>query len=410
MALRQLGRFAVKQQQTKHINALPLISMRHKSTEHKFDIDATTAFQIHRPQNELGEAFTGPNNYTTATKEELLQMYKLMALIRRFELASDLQYKERKIRGFCHLYSGQEAVCTGIEFAITKEDAIITAYRDHGYQLVRGDTADRTMAELFGKYGGCSKGKGGSMHMYLKEKNFYGGNGIVGAQVPVGAGLAMGLQYKHKLANKDSTKNSTNVAFAMYGDGASNQGQVFEAFNMAKLWKLPVIFVCENNKYGMGTSVQRSSGSTEYYKRGDYIPGIRVDGMDIFAVKEATRYAKEYATTHGPLVMEMETYRYYGHSMSDPGITYRSRDEIQEVRKHRDPIVRMKNRIIEAGIVTEEELKEIDKQIKQEVDASVKFSEESPLPPAHELVTDIYVDKQYTVKGRHAQEIFNVSQ
>jgi pyruvate dehydrogenase E1 component alpha subunit len=332
-----------------------------------------------------------------------------MALIRRFELASDLQYKERKIRGFCHLYSGQEAVCTGLESAVNYDDMIITAYRDHGYQLTRGDTPDRVMAELFGKYGGCSKGKGGSMHMYLKSANFYGGNGIVGAQVPVGAGLALGLQYLNRLKNKDATDNGDNVAFAMYGDGAANQGQVFEAFNMAKLWKLPVIFVCENNKYGMGTSVARSSGSTDYYTRAGYLPGIRVDGMDIFAVREATRYAKEFATKKGPLVMEMETYRYYGHSMSDPGITYRSREEINEVRTHKDPIVRLKARMIEVGVATEEQLKAIDKEVKEEVDRSVKFSIESPLPPAEELVKDILAGEAYTVKGRTVDEVFHVA-
>jgi len=388
------------------------ITVRHmasKSEGIKFDIDTKAAFTLYRPDNELGAEFTGPNDHTYATKDELFKMYRLMALIRRFELASDLQYKERKIRGFCHLYSGQEAVCTGLESAVTYEDMIITAYRDHGYQLTRGDTADRVMAELFGKYGGCSKGKGGSMHMYLKSANFYGGNGIVGAQVPVGAGLALGLQYLNRLKNKDATDNGNNVAFAMYGDGAANQGQVFEAFNMAKLWKLPVIFVCENNKYGMGTSVARSSGSTDYFTRAGYLPGIRVDGMDIFAVREATRYAKEFATKKGPLVMEMETYRYYGHSMSDPGITYRSREEINEVRTHKDPIVRLKARMIETGVATEEDLKRIDKEVKEEVDRSVKFAIESPLPPADELVKDILVDPSYVVKGRTVDEVFHVT-
>jgi pyruvate dehydrogenase E1 component alpha subunit len=371
---------------------------------HKFTIDTKKAYNIYTPENYQGE-LGAPEGVVNLSKQECLDLYRMMALIRRFELASDQQYKQRQIRGFCHLYSGQEAICVGMEKAITKKDAIITAYRDHGYQICRGGTAESTMGELMGKYNGCSKGKGGSMHMYLAENNFYGGNGIVGAQVPVGAGLALAIQYEAKVINK---KDVEHVSFSCYGDGAANQGQVFEAYNMAKLWNLPAIFVCENNKYGMGTSVQRSSALTEYYKRGQYIPGIRVDAMDILAVIDACKWAKNYATKNGPLVMEMETYRYYGHSMSDPGITYRSKEEIQEVRKHRDPIIRFKDRIVSAGLTTEEELKKIDDEIKKEIDEATEKALAAPLPPSEELVKDILTDSHYTVKGRTAVENYSV--
>jgi pyruvate dehydrogenase E1 component alpha subunit len=380
------------------------VLVRNVST-HKFSIDSKKAYQIYTPENFQGD-LGAPEGVVNLTKEECLELYRWMTLIRRFELVSDQQYKQRNIRGFCHLYSGQEAICVGMEKAITKEDCVITAYRDHGYQLLRGGSVESTMGELVGRYNGCSKGKGGSMHMYLVENNFYGGNGIVGAQVPVGAGLALALHYEAKVINKSEVKN---VTFSCYGDGAANQGQVFEAFNMAKLWNIPSIFVCENNKYGMGTSVQRSSASTDYYKRGQYIPGIRVDAMDIFAVIDACKWAKNYALKNGPLVMEMETYRYYGHSMSDPGITYRSKDEIQEVRKHRDPIHRFKDRIVGDKVVTEEELKKIDDDVRSQVDEAIEKTLATPLPPSDELAKDIYVDKHYTVKGRTAIETYNVS-
>jgi pyruvate dehydrogenase E1 component alpha subunit len=229
-------------------------------------------------------------------------------------MAADKLYKEKKIRGFCHLSIGQEAVATGIEHAVTKDDQIITAYRCHGFAHLRGGSVKSIIAELLGRRDGIAYGKGGSMHMFAKS--FFGGNGIVGAQVPVGAGIAFAMKYMGR----------PNTTFALYGDGASNQGQVFEAYNMAKLWDIPVVFACENNKYGMGTSAARSSALTEYYKRGQYIPGLRVNGMDVLAVKQASAFAKEYTVSgKGPLVMEFVTYRYGGHSMSDPGTTYRVR-------------------------------------------------------------------------------------
>jgi pyruvate dehydrogenase E1 component alpha subunit len=318
-------------------------------------------------------------------------------LFRKFEIAADNAYKERKIRGFLHLYNGQEAVCQGMESEITKDDMVITAYRDHCHQIARGGTPETTMEELMGKSNGCSKGKGGSMHMYLKKGNFYGGNGIVGAQVAVGTGLAYGLKYSNK----------KNVAIALYGDGASNQGQVFESYNMAALWNLPIIYVCEDNKYGMGTAISRSSATTDYYIRGQYFPGIKVDGNDIFSVMEATRYAKEWALENGPIILHMNTYRYYGHSMSDPGISYRSRDEVSKMRSERDPILLMGKQLIEKNILSEKEQEEIDLYYKNYM---IKVSEDannSKLPDEKEFITDVYADDSYEIKGVNFEQIYH---
>lgn len=313
------------------------------------------------------------------------------------EMAADRLYKEKKIRGFCHLSTGQEAVATGIEHAITKQDDIITAYRCHGYALMRGASVKSIIGELLGRREGIAYGKGGSMHMFAP--GFYGGNGIVGAQVPVGAGLAFAHKYN---GNK-------NVSLALYGDGASNQGQVFEAFNMAKLWNLPVLFGCENNKYGMGTSANRSSALTDYYKRGQYIPGLKVNGMDVLAVKAAVQYAKAHAVAgNGPLVLEYLTYRYGGHSMSDPGTTYRTREEIQRMRSTNDPIAGLKTKLIEWNVVTEDELKEVDKKARADVDAEVKEAEAMVPPPADAktLFEDIYVrgSEPMWMRGRTVDE------
>lgn len=269
-----------------------------------------------------------------------------------------------------------------MEAALDKEDAIITAYRCHGFALMRGGTVHSILAELLGKSTGISKGKGGSMHMFANQ--FYGGNGIVGAQVPVGAGIAFTQKYEKRM----------NCTFALYGDGAANQGQIFEVYNMAGLMKLPVVFVCENNQYGMGTSMERSSASTDYYKRGgDYIPGLRVDGMDVLAVREAVRFAKNYVLNNGPLVMELVTYRYQGHSMSDPGTTYRSREEIQQMRSTRDTIKLVHSQLIDNKMATEEELKSLEIKIRAEVDEATVQAKADPYPELKELTTDIYSEQ-----------------
>ncbi|TIA02460.1 pyruvate dehydrogenase E1, alpha subunit [Aureobasidium pullulans] len=345
-----------------------------------------------------------PPSFTLkTTKKELKQMYYDMVAMRRMEMAADRLYKEKKIRGFCHLSTGQEAVAVGIEHGITKEDSVITAYRCHGFAMMRGASVKSIIGELLGRREGIAYGKGGSMHMFTK--GFYGGNGIVGAQVPVGAGLAFADQYQGK----------KNVSISLYGDGASNQGQVFEAYNMAKLWNLPVIFACENNKYGMGTAANRSSALTEYYKRGQYIPGLKINGMDVLACKQAVAFGKQWAAEgNGPLVYEFVTYRYGGHSMSDPGTTYRTREEIQRMRSTQDPIAGLKQKILDWEVASESELKSIDKQARESVDAEVKEAEAMPPPDATPkiLYEDIYVrgSEPEFLRGRIPEENFYYEQ
>lgn len=323
-----------------------------------------------------------PSTTISTSKEELQKFFKLMYKMRRMEIAADMMYKAKYIRGFCHLYDGQEAVLVGMEAALTYKDSIITSYRDHCTHLGRGGTVLEVMAELMGKANGATKGLGGSMHMYKVENRFYGGCGIVGAQVPLGAGLG----YAHKY-RKDGS-----VAVTMYGDGAANQGQIFEAFNMAALWNLPVLFVCENNHYGMGTSDIKGAKSAKFYTRGDYMPGIQIDGMDALAVKQGTAYAKEYAVKNGPIILEMDTYRYHGHSMSDPGSTYRTRDEISSMRTQRDPIEHIRKLLLSHELIDPAELKRIEKGIKKEVDAAVEEAKKGPLPKEEQLWKNIYVD------------------
>jgi pyruvate dehydrogenase E1 component alpha subunit len=294
------------------------------------------------------------------------------------------------------LSTGQEAVAAGMEAAITRDDSIITAYRCHGFTYTRGQTPKAILAELMGRVAGTSLGKGGSMHMFAHE--FYGGNGIVGAQVPIGAGIALAHKYRNKKA----------MCFSMYGDGAANQGQVFEAYNMAKLWDLPVVFVCENNKYGMGTADKRAAASIKYFTRGDYIPGIRVNGMDVISVRQGCEYARDWTLSgKGPLVMELVTYRYGGHSMSDPGTTYRTREEIQHMRSTSDPITGLKDKLLSNGLATEEELKKIDKQIKADIDQAVAEAKASPEPELSELFTEIYVkgSEPVAMRGRTPDEV-----
>jgi len=321
-----------------------------------------------------------PSEVVRTSKAELIQFFRIMSYYRRFEIAADVEYKNRMIRGFCHLYDGQEAVLVGMEAAIKPTDSLITSYRDHCHQISRGDTGESVMAELFGKETGCSKGKGGSMHMYNAKGNFYGGNGIVGAQVPLGVGAAFAHKYR-----KDG-----GLAVAAFGDGAANQGQVFEAANMAALWKLPVIFLIENNEYGMGTSTKRASASTAFYTRGDYIPGLWIDGMDVLAVKQGFAFAADYVRKNGPLFVEASTYRYHGHSMSDPGLTYRKKDEVSLIRAQRDPIERVRALLLENNFASEADLKKIEKEIRVEVDKCVQFAKESKELPYERLFTEIY--------------------
>jgi pyruvate dehydrogenase E1 component alpha subunit len=317
-----------------------------------------------------------------ASKEELETYYREMLLIRRFEEKAGQLYGMGQIGGFCHLYIGQEAVVVGLEAVAKDGDQRVTTYRDHGHMLACGMDPKGVMAELTGREGGYSRGKGGSMHMFSKEKDFYGGHGIVGASVPIGAGLAYANKYR----------GNDNVSFNYFGDGAANQGQVYETFNMASLWKLPCIFVIENNQYAMGTSLARASSTPALYTRGEAfgIPGEAVDGMDVLAVKEAGQKAVEHCRAgDGPYILEMNTYRYRGHSMSDPA-KYRTREEVQKMREERDPIDHVRDLLVSAEFATEDDLKAIDKEIKGIVNEAAKFAQESPEPAEAELWTDVY--------------------
>ncbi|WP_265333961.1 MULTISPECIES: pyruvate dehydrogenase (acetyl-transferring) E1 component subunit alpha [unclassified Sphingomonas] len=319
-----------------------------------------------------------------ASKDELLQFYKDMLLIRRFEEKAGQLYGLGLIGGFCHLYIGQEAVAVGLQSALTEKDSVITGYRDHGHMLLCGIPPKDVMAELTGRQAGISKGKGGSMHMFSVEHKFYGGHGIVGAQVSLGAGLGFAHKYN----------NDGGVCLAYFGDGAANQGQVYESFNMAELWKLPVIFVIENNQYAMGTSVNRASAEDQLYRRGESfrIPGIQVDGMDVLAARGAAEAALEWVRSgKGPIILEMKTYRYRGHSMSDPA-KYRSREEVQAVREKSDPIEHVK-KLLDAQGVREDELKAIETEIRKVVNESADFAESTPEPDPKELYTDVLVEK-----------------
>lgn len=319
-----------------------------------------------------------------ASADELLTYYREMLLIRRFEEKAGQLYGMGLIGGFCHLYIGQEAVVVGAQSCAEPQDTVITSYRDHGHMLACGMDAKGVMAELTGREGGYSKGKGGSMHMFSREKNFYGGHGIVGAQVPLGTGLG----FAHKF------KKDNGVCFTYFGDGSVNQGQVYESFNMAQLWSLPVLYIIENNKYGMGTSVARASSTTELYQRGSAhgIPGAQVDGMDVVDVRDATAKALEHVRGgKGPYILEMLTYRYRGHSMSDPA-KYRSKDEVTKVRSEQDPIDNLREQILKAKAADEAQLKDIDRDIKAIVTEAADFAKDSPEPQVSELYTDILVE------------------
>jgi pyruvate dehydrogenase E1 component alpha subunit len=348
------------------------------SSNESATFDLTGSFETHRLDS-------APSNEITMTKEELLGHFKLMYTMRRMEITCDNEYKARNIRGFCHLYDGQEAVATGIQAAFDAEDSWITSYRCHCIALLRGGSVKTVLAELFGNAGGMTKGKGGSMHFYSKEHNFFGGQGIVGAQVPVGTGLAFANKYNAKPGE------DMNVAIACYGDGAANQGQIWESANMAALWKLPMVFCIENNQYGMGTSIDRHSSHQDYYMMGNHIPGIRIDGMNVLAVKEGMKFVKDYCGSgNGPMYVEMMTYRYHGHSMSDPGTTYRNREEIAMTRSTRDPLEFVKKTLIDAGFADADEIKSMEKVIRKEVQQEAQKAKELPAVKQSDMFDYVY--------------------
>jgi pyruvate dehydrogenase E1 component alpha subunit len=322
-----------------------------------------------------------PNN-PQFDKDQDISAYREMLLIRRFEEKAGQMYGMGLIGGFCHLYIGQEAVVVGMQMATRDGDQVITGYRDHGHMLACGMDAKGVMAELTGRRGGLSKGKGGSMHMFSKEKHFYGGHGIVGAQVSLGTGIAFANRYRE----------SDTVCLTYFGDGAANQGQVYESFNMAALWKLPVVYVIENNRYAMGTSVNRASAQTDFSKRGlsFNIPGEQVDGMDVRAVYAAGQRAIAHARENGPYILEMQTYRYRGHSMSDPA-KYRTKDEVTRMREEYDPIEQVRRRLLESWKLSEDELKVFDAKVREVVNAAAEFATQDPEPDPSELYTDILV-------------------
>ncbi len=337
------------------------------------------------PASETRSSGNGAAEISTArapaTKDELIRYYRMMLLIRRFEERAGQLYGMGLIGGFCHLYIGQEAVVVGMQAALKPGDSVITAYRDHGHMLACDMDAGGVMAELTGRKGGYSKGKGGSMHMFSVEKGFYGGHGIVGAQVPLGTGIAFAHKYK----------DDGGVCLIYFGEGAANQGQVYESFNMAELWRLPAVYVVENNQYGMGTSAKRASASTEFFKRGSAygIPGERVDGMDVLAVKAAALKAVEFARSgNGPYILEALTYRYRGHSMSDPA-KYRTKEEVEDIRKKRDPIDRLREELIEKRVLDDAKFKDLDREVRDIVVRAAEFSQQSPEPDPAELHTDV---------------------
>ncbi len=336
---------------------------------------STTAAMLPKAGKSTAKAAKSPG------AEQLISYYREMLQIRRFEEKAGQLYGMGLIGGFCHLYIGQEAVVVGLMAAAEKQDTLVTSYRDHGHMLAAGMDPKGVMAELTGREGGYSKGKGGSMHMFSREKNFFGGHGIVGAQVSIGTGLAFAHKYK----------GDKGVCQTYFGDGAANQGQVYESFNMAALWSLPVVYVIENNRYGMGTAVDRASAMTEFHRRGDAhgIPGMQVNGMDVVEVREAADKAINHCRSgKGPFILDMETYRYRGHSMSDPA-RYRSKEEVSKVRKESDPIDTLRARILKEKAADETLLKEIDREVKAAITEAAEFAQTSPEPDPSELYTDV---------------------
>lgn len=318
----------------------------------------------------------------TTTAEELINYHTETLKMRRMEIACDLLYKNREIMGFCHLYDGQEGIALGINAVVTYDDPVITAYRSHGVALSRGIPMWKIFAEMLGTEGAATMGKGGSMHFYSKKNNFYGGSGIIGDQISVGTGLGFALKYN----------NQKNCSVVMYGDGAANQGQLYESANMASVWHLPVIYICENNNYAMGTSVERSSaGGSDFHKKLYNVPGLCTTGQNIFAVRETMKFAKNFVIENGPIAINFRTYRYHGHSMSDPGLTYRTREEVMDMRKTADPLNVTKQLIIDNSIMTEAELKKLDGEVKDFVDSEVEKAKKGKRLDTQHLLDDVYI-------------------
>ena len=361
---------------------------------------AATARPARRTLSEASITVEFPGAYTAhlgdepaataeTNKTELLEYFKTMYTMRRMEITCDNEYKARTIRGFCHLYDGQEAIGTGVQAALSPEDSWITSYRCHCIALARGGTVEGVLAELMGQSHGQTGGKGGSMHFYNKEHNFFGGQGIVGAQVPVGTGLAFANKYKTPMGEP------MPVAIGCYGDGAANQGQIWESMNMAALWKLPMIFCIENNQYGMGTSIARHSCNNDYYTMGKVIAGLKMDGMNVLSVREGMKHVRDYVSQgNGPMVVEMSTYRYHGHSMSDPGKIYRDREEVKAMRENNDPIKNVRQLLLGHTDATEDELNTIEKNIRAEVEAARDRALAGSTPSStDDLVRNIYLDE-----------------
>jgi pyruvate dehydrogenase E1 component alpha subunit len=363
---------------------LSVVARRSLSSEAEIEVELGSVFATHN--------FDVPETRVKTNKSELMRLLREMTTMRRMEITNDTEYKARNIRGFCHLYDGQEAIASGTQAALKTEDAWITSYRCHCAALLRGSTVEMVFAELFGFSQGTAKGKGGSMHFYSKKHNFFGGQGIVGAQVPVGAGLAFAAKYNTPEGEK------MPVALAAYGDGAANQGQIWEAANMSKLWGLPTIFVIENNHYGMGTSTKRSSCNDHYYTMGGRtIPGIKINGMNVLAVKQGMAAAREYCSSgNGPIYVEFDTYRYHGHSMSDPGTTYRTREEVGGIRQARDPIEYVKKLLTDFNLATAEEIKAVEKEVRSEVEKALVAAKSGKFLPVESLTDDIYATKEGT--------------
>ncbi|XP_015122099.1 pyruvate dehydrogenase E1 component subunit alpha, testis-specific form, mitochondrial [Diachasma alloeum] len=329
-----------------------------------------------------------PAESSTISLEEATTALKMMMYIRRMERKAAELYLARLINGFLHLYSGQEAVAVGLKMSLDDGDSVITAYRCHGIACVFGVSARDVLAELMGRKTGVASGKGGSMHMYAK--GFYGGDGIVGGQVPIGAGIAFAHKYK----------GEPNVCFALYGDGAASQGQIHEAWNMSKLWNLPAVFICENNRYGMGTSVDRHSANPAFYTRGDCIPGIKANGMNLLEVREVCKFARDHALKSGPIILEFETYRYFGHSMSDPGTAYRTREEIKGVQESQDPIELFIKFSIDQQLMTEPEVAELRKSTNKQVDAELEQAKVDPWPEPEDIASSMYVKPLEKARGK----------